>query len=426
MIEEKTTRREFLRNVSGSAVALGMLPLIEPIYASTPTPIGTGYIYDDRMLNHIIEPGHVECPERLIKIQEKMAAAGLDQEVMNLPVFDDPLPWIRKIHTNSHILSVQQIPNTCVATEVAAAGALAGAKAVCEGTVKNAFCAIRPCGHHAHNTGQDEGFCYYNNVAIATKYVQEVFNIEKVLIIDWDYHHGNATQDTFYQDGTVLFCSTHDRYGYPQTGNPSLTGEGDGAGLNINIHLPPDSDEDDVKREWDDRLLPKVESFKPDFVFISAGFDSRVDDIKGNLAITDTGFAELTKIALEIAKTYSNDRLCSLLEGGYYIDGTATATVSHVTALLEGSTGIYHKEKNNLQTRAFVKNGILFLPFNKNRVAGIAIKNTAGTTVKTLASPSIDNGKIYLNKAGLAAGQYFAVIKVLGQREQAVQFLLTR
>lgn len=426
MIEEKTTRREFLRNVSGGAVAVGMFPLIEPVYASTPTPTGTGYIYDDRMLNHIISPGHVECPERLIRIQEKMADAGLDQEVVNLSVFDDPLPWIREIHTDSHISSVQQIPNTYVAAEVAAAGALAGAKAVCEGTVRNAFCAIRPCGHHAHNTGQDEGFCYYNNVAIATKYIQEVFNIEKVLIIDWDYHHGNATQDTFYQDGTVLFCSTHDRYAYPQTGNPSLTGEGDGAGLNINIHLPEDSDEDDVKREWDDRLMPKVETFKPDFVFISAGFDSRIDDIKGNLAITDNGFAELTKIALEIAKTYSNDRLCSMLEGGYYIDGTASATVSHVAALLEGSTGIYHKENYKIKSRAFVKNGILFLPFNKNRVTNIIINNAAGVTLKTLSSSSIDNGKVYLDKVGLAAGRYFAVIKVHGKKEQAVQFLLTK
>ena len=422
----KTSRREFIRNASGGAVALGMFPLIERIYASTPTPTGTGYIYDERMLNHIIEPGHVECPERLIRIQEKMADAGLDQEVVNLPLFDDPYTYIEEIHTNSHISSVQNIQNTGVAAEVSAAGALGAAKAVCEGTVRNAFCAIRPPGHHAHNSGGEEGFCYYNNMAIATKYIQQVFNIEKVLIIDWDYHHGNATQDTFYRDGTVLFCSTHDQYAYPQTGNPSLTGEGDGAGLNINIHLPPDSDEDDVKREWDDRLMPKVETFKPDFVFISCGFDSRIDDIKGNLAITDSGYAELTKIALEIAKTFSNDRLCSLLEGGYYIEGTASATVSHVTALLEGSTGIYHKEKYTLQSRAFVKNGTLFLPFNKNRVSTITLNNAAGATVKTFSSSSIDNGKIYLDRVGLAAGQYFAVIKIRDQKEQAVQFLLTK
>lgn len=421
-----TTRREFLGNVSEGAIALGMLPLVKPVYASTARPAGTGYVYDERMLNHIIEPGHVECPERLIKIQEKMADAGLDQEVVNLTVFDDPLPWIREIHTSSHISSVQQIPNTCTASEVAAAGALAGAKAVCEGTVRNAFCAIRPCGHHAHDTGQDEGFCYYNNVAIATKYIQETFNIEKVLIIDWDYHHGNATQDTFYRDGSVLFCSTHDYYAYPQTGNPSLTGEGDGAGLNINIHLPEDSDEDDVKREWDDRLMPKVETFKPDFVFISAGFDSRIDDIKGNLAITDNGFAELTKIALEIAKTYSNDRLCSMLEGGYYIDGTASATVSHVAALLEGSTGTGFIKKPELSRSFFVKNGVLYLPLNKNRVASIVINNAAGVTLRTLSSSSIDNGKVYLRKMRLAAGHYFAVIKIHGQKEQVVRFLLTK
>ena len=426
MGEEMTSRREFIRNVSGGAVAVGMFPLIEPIYASTPTPTGTGYIYDDRMLNHIISPGHVECPERLIRIQEKMADAGLDQEVVNLQLFDDPYLYIEEIHSNSHISSVQNIQNTGVAAEVAAAGALGAAKAVCEGTVRNAFCAIRPPGHHAHNSGDEEGFCYYNNVAIATKYIQEVFNIEKVLIIDWDYHHGNATQDTFYQDGTVLFCSTHDRYAYPQTGNPSLTGEGDGAGLNINIHLPEDSDEDDVKREWDDRLMPKVETFKPDFVFISAGFDSRIDDIKGNLAITDNGFAELTRIALEIAKTYSNDRLCSLLEGGYYIDGTASATVSHVTELLEGSTGTGFVKKPDLSRSSFVKNGVLYLPYKAGRVHGITVTNAAGAVVKTISPVFIDNGKVNLKKMNLAAGAYYINIQRVNKREETIKFLLAK
>ena len=423
---KKTTRREFLGNVSSGAVALGMMPLVEPVFASTVRPTGTGYVYDDRMLNHIIEPGHVECPERLIKIQEKMAAAGLDQEVVNLAVFDEPLPWIREIHTNSHISSVQQIPNTCTAAEVAAGGALAGAKAVCEGTVRNAFCAIRPCGHHAHNTGDEEGFCYYNNVAIATKYIQQTFNIEKVLILDWDYHHGNATQDTFYRDGSVLFCSSHDRYAYPQTGNPSYTGEGDGAGLNINIHLPPDSDEDDLKREWDDRLMPKVETFKPEFVFISAGFDSRVDDIKGNLAITDTGFAELTEIALEIAKTYSNDRLCSLLEGGYYIDGTASATVSHVAALLEGSTGTGFIKKPDPSSNSFIMNGVLYLPYKAGRVNRMTIVNAAGAVVKTISPTFIDNGKVNLKKMNLAAGAYVITIQRINREKESIQFLLTK
>lgn len=426
MTHSTMNRRQFLGNVAGGAAALGMVPFAKPVFPINPIPEGTGYLYDDRMLNHIIEPGHVECPERLIKIQEKMKANGLDKEVINLPFFQQPVPWIRKIHTNSHISSVQRIQNTNVATEVAVGGALGGAKAVCEGTVRNAFCAIRPCGHHAHNTGKDEGFCYYNNVAIATKYIQETFNINKVLIIDWDYHHGNATQDTFYEDGSVLFCSSHDFYGYPRTGNPNMTGKGAGAGLNINIHLEPDSDEDDLKRDWESKLLPKVESFKPEFVFISAGFDSRVDDIKGNLAITDTGFAELTKIALDIAKTYANDRLVSMLEGGYYINGTASATVHHVAELLAGSTGINPYRKFNPLQSSYINNNILYVPRSLGRVENLKITNVSGTTVKMVSPLDIDNGKVYLNRTGLARGQYFITIDRVNKVNETLRFLISK
>jgi acetoin utilization deacetylase AcuC-like enzyme len=409
-------RREFLKNSSSGAVALGLLPFAKPVFASNTLAEGTGYLYDDRMLNHIIEQGHVECPERLIKIQEKMQDAGLDKEVVNLPFIEDTVSWIKEIHTDSHVSSVQNIPNTNVATEVAVGGALGGAKAVCEGTVRNAFCAIRPCGHHAHNTGKDEGFCYYNNVAIATKYIQQTYNIEKILIIDWDYHHGNATQDTFYRDGTVLFCSSHDQYGYPQTGNPNQTGAGDGAGLNINIHLEPDSDEDDLKRDWESRLMPKVETFKPEFVFISAGFDSRIDDIKGNLAITDTGFAELTKIALDIAKEYAGDKLCSMLEGGYYIDGTASATVHHVAELLAGSTGINPYRKYDRSQSSFIN----------RRISSITITNVSGTVIKTISALEINNGKVYLNKAGLASGQYLVKVNRFNRANETVRYLVTK
>jgi acetoin utilization deacetylase AcuC-like enzyme len=420
----QVTRREFIHTVSKGAVAIGVAPYVRPLYAATPT--GTGYIYDDRYLDHEISSGHVESPERLVKIQERMAATGLDKEVVNLPLFNDPLTYIRMTHTSSHISSIQNIPTTGEVAELASGGVLGGAKAVCEGTVRNAFCAVRPPGHHAHDTGREEGFCYYNNVAVATKYIQDVYNIEKVLIIDWDFHHGNGTQDEFYRDGSVLFFSTHNWRAYPNSGDPSLTGAGDGAGLNINVHLPEGSGDDEMKAAWNDKLLPKVEEFKPDFVFISAGFDSRENDRLGNLEVTDDCFAHITQLALEIAKTHCDNKLVSLLEGGYNVDGTASATVVHVAELLAGSTGVYSKAKHKEKSKAFVSNSILYVPINKNRITGITIHSAAGEVVKNLSSSSIDNGKILLNRMGLAAGNYFAVIKIQGQKEQAVKFILSK
>ncbi len=418
------TRREFIGTVSKSAAAIGAASLLSPLHASEPT--GTGYIYDDRMLNHIITAGHVECPERLVKIQERMKSTGLDKQVVPLPLFTDPMTYIKKIHTSTHIAAVQKIPNTCVATEVAVAGALGAAKAVCEGTVRNAFCAIRPPGHHAHNTGKEEGFCFYNNVSIAVKYVQEIFKIGKVLIIDWDYHHGNATQDTFYSDGTVLFFSTHNWNDYPQTGDPAKTGSGAGAGLNINVHLAPGEGDDAMKKAWNEKLLPKVQTFKPDMVFLSAGFDSRIDDIKGKLKVTDACFAHITKLALDIAKTYSSNRLVSLLEGGYNVDGTASATVTHVAELIAGSTGAGFTHTLRRCDRAFINNTVLYLPEAVRSDREIRITSANGSIVKTVTRSVIDNGKVYLNRIGLAAGSYYVTVGMINGENQSFGFVLTK
>ncbi len=336
------SRRKFIQTAAKGVFVIGTAaPYLNCSYSIKPdgitSPKGTGYIYDGRMLNHEISSGHVESPERLIRIQELMKTTGLAQDIVNLPLLDDPFSYIRKIHTNDHISAIRGIPDTGLAAEIASAGVLGAAKAVCEGTVRNAFCAIRPPGHHANNTGSEEGFCYYNNVAVAARFVQEVYKIDKVLIIDWDYHHGNGTQNAFYNDGSVLFFSTHNLHAYPGTGNPSLKGEGEGYGLNINVHLDEYADDDDMKRSWDNYLIPRVETFKPDFVFISAGFDSRINDRLGHFNITDDCFAYLTECALEFAETYAQGRLVSLLEGGYNIDGTASATVTHLAKLLDKS-----------------------------------------------------------------------------------------
>jgi acetoin utilization deacetylase AcuC-like enzyme len=270
-------------------------------------------------------------------MMEVFAERGLDQEVVSLPLLGDPMSHIRGHHTPEHVESVRRIDVTGPVAELVVAGALGAVDAVASGAVKNAFCAARPPGHHANNTGREEGFCFYSNAAIAARYAQRVYRYERVLIIDWDYHHGNGTQNAFYDDPSVLFFSTHDWQAYPGTGDPSLTGQGDGSDLNINAHLDCGSRDVDMLRHWDSKLLPAVSRFQPDFIIVSAGFDSRRDDLLGCFDLTDDVFRRMTRTAMDLAEDYTGGRLVSLLEGGYNVEGNALAAAAHVETLLEGS-----------------------------------------------------------------------------------------
>ncbi len=265
-----------------------------------------------------------------------MKREGLDQEVTPISRLGEPLPHIEAHHTAEHVAGIQTIETTGRVAKAAVGGALAAVSAVSHGEVRNAFCAIRPPGHHANNTGDEEGFCFYSNAAIAAKYAQSVFGYEKILIIDWDYHHGNGTQNAFYDDPTVLFYSSHDWQAYPGTGDPWLEGKGEGSGLNINVHLECGSKDVDMLRAWDKKLLPAAAKFEPDFVIVSAGFDSRKDDPLGCFDVTDGAFRRMTRTAMDVADQYCGGRLVSLLEGGYNVDGLAKAATAHVSTLVEG------------------------------------------------------------------------------------------
>jgi acetoin utilization deacetylase AcuC-like enzyme len=323
------TRREFLKESSLGVCAMGLASLAEPAVEKG----RTGFVYDDIYLTHVLERSEYEIPDRLRKILAEMKRQGLDSEVTSLARLSDPMPFIEELHTARHVASISRIPVTGRVAEAAVGGALAAVKAVSEGRVQNAFCAIRPPGHHANNTGEEEGFCYYSNVAIAAKYAQSL-GYEKILIIDWDYHHGNGTQNAFYSDPTVLFFSTHDWQAYPGTGDPSLKGEGDGTGLNINVHLDCGSKDTDMLDAWDKALLPAAEKFEPDFILISAGFDSRKEDLLGCFDVTDDAFARMSRTTLDVARRHCEGRVVSLLEGGYNLEGLAKGVSAHVAALL--------------------------------------------------------------------------------------------
>jgi acetoin utilization deacetylase AcuC-like enzyme len=217
----------------------------------------------------------------------------------------------------------------------AAGGVLNAVDAVMEGKSRNAFCVVRTPGHHAR-PDQGMGFCLFNNVAIAARHAQRQHGVERVLIADWDVHHGNGTQDIFYADGSVFFFSTHQHPWYPGTGPAEETGTGKGKGTTLNCPFPAASGRKEILGAFREKLVPAAAAFQPDLVLISAGFDSRLGDPLGLFTLLDEDFAELTRLMLEIAAKHAGGRLISVLEGGYNLSGLASAATAHVQALLAG------------------------------------------------------------------------------------------
>jgi acetoin utilization deacetylase AcuC-like enzyme len=206
--------------------------------------------------------------------------------------------------------------------------------AVMRGDVRSVFCAVRPPGHHA-TAARGMGFCIFNHVAVAARYLQSRHRLSRVAIIDWDVHHGNGTEEIFIEDSTVFYASLHEQDIYPFTGQATEKGRGAGLGYTLNIPLPGNSDGQLALQEWDAWITPALEDFKPEFLLISAGFDARVDDPVGGLLWSDETFAEMTRRCVVLAERVCEGRIVSVLEGGYNPAGLASAAVAHVEAMSE-------------------------------------------------------------------------------------------
>jgi len=218
------------------------------------------------------------------------------------------------------------------AAEYAAGGVLTAVDAVLAKRVRNAFCAVRPPGHHATPT-RGMGFCIYNNVAIAARYVQKKGGAKRVLIVDWDYHHGNGSQDIFWSDKSVMYCSTHEMPLYPGTGAIGERGE---YNTIVNAPLSAGDGGDAFREAFETVILPRLREFKPDFLIISAGFDAHTRDPLANLNLIESVYSWVTKKLMEIADTNAKGRVISLLEGGYDLQGLSRSVAAHVTALMHG------------------------------------------------------------------------------------------
>ncbi|KPK76592.1 MAG: histone deacetylase [Phycisphaerae bacterium SM23_30] len=314
--------------------------------------VKTGLVYDDIYLEHQTGEGFPETPLRLPAIINRLKQDGLYESLQLLgpESQSEALEWIRTVHTNEYIerarnscqqglryLDTPDMPISRRSYEVALAavsGVLSAVDAVMAGEIKNAFCAVRPPGHHAM-PGEAMGFCMFNNVAIAARYIQQQYGLAKVLIADWDVHHGNGTQAMFYDDPTVLYFGTHQYPFYPGTGAAAEKGMAQGYNYTINVPLPPGSGDAEYKSAFLEKLVPAADSFQPDFVLISAGFDAHEGDLLGGMKVTTAGYAELSRIVKDIAEKHCQGRLISLLEGGYNLELQAEAVAAHMQVLMK-------------------------------------------------------------------------------------------
>ncbi len=309
----------------------------------------TGLLLDGVYARHDTGPGHPESMRRYEVITKKLGEAGLVEKTASIPVREATDEEILRCHTERYLETVVReieggaemlstgdtvvMPATLEVARKAAGGILNAVDLVMEGKLEHAFCAVRPPGHHA-TPDRGMGFCVFNSISIGARHAQVKHGIERVAIVDWDVHHGNGTQDIFYEDGSVFFFSTHQYPWYPGTGPASETGEGKGKGTTLNAPLPAGSGMREVGGAFREAFLKAMEEFKPDLVMVSAGFDSRLGDPLGQFTLTDDDFRELTKTVRGVAEKYAEGRLVSVLEGGYNLRGLASAVNAHLGALI--------------------------------------------------------------------------------------------
>ncbi|MDW7680768.1 MAG: histone deacetylase, partial [bacterium] len=267
--------------------------------------MSTGFVYSEDYLLHDSGSWHPEHPGRLLAIVDHLQAIGLMQKLKHIAPIVPELKWVETIHSSAYINAVKKAcengytqldPDTGIGRDsyrvalLAVGGALAAADAIMRNEISNCFCAVRPPGHHAERV-RARGFCLFNNIAILARYLQQKYQMGKILIVDWDLHHGNGTQNAFYDDPTVFYFSTHLYPFFPGSGAKYETGSGNGIGYTLNFPLPAGKNDDDYLEIFQEELLPAADKFRPDFILISAGFDAHANDFLSSMLLTESGYA---------------------------------------------------------------------------------------------------------------------------------------
>ena len=340
----------FIKKVVIYVLSITSLLLIHnQLMAKTPVAI----LYDEIFLEHNTGSGHPERPERLFEVIDTLK---------NNPDFKYDLVWpkVRKAdnseialaHSEKYIQLVESeiraldddspsflstgdtviSPKSLDVAQMSVGASLVGIDEIMNGNVKAAFSFNRPPGHHA-TEDRGMGFCIYNHAAIATKYLQNKYSLSRVLIIDFDVHHGNGTQDIFYDDPSVFYFSVHQHPFYPGSGRPSEIGISDGEGFTFNVEMPEGSGDDRFVAAFEDELLPRMKGFQPEFIIISAGFDAHENDLLGKLKYTSYGYGKVASLINNIAYTSNSKGIMYMLEGGYVpsnIDNASQAIIKEL------------------------------------------------------------------------------------------------
>lgn len=313
----------------------------------------TGVVKDGRYLEHVMDPGHPESPERLRAIYQMLE----EEEMRGRPLGKvKPRPATREelemVHSPAYIDLIASTAgkpyfrldgdtSTCAksyeAALLAAGGLLELIKVVMQGKFNNGFALVRPPGHHAERD-KAMGFCLFNNVAIGAHYALKNFSLQRILIVDWDVHHGNGTQHSFYEDPRVLYFSTH-RYGffYPGTGAATEVGKGKGEGFTVNVPLSTGTSDTEYGNIFEKFLKPIALEYQPQLILVSAGFDIHYNDPLGGMEVSEKGFARMAQILMEIAEATAQGKLVLTLEGGYDVTGQRRSVKAVLEELSQAS-----------------------------------------------------------------------------------------
>ncbi|RKX60822.1 MAG: histone deacetylase [Thermodesulfobacteriota bacterium] len=307
-------------------------------------------IRDPGYLEHDQGPGHPESPDRLRVIYERLDREDVKvrfKTIVPRSAGRDELLWN---HTGDYIDKIAKTagkdfyrldPDTATsagsweAACLAVGGVFAAMDEIAGPDAQNGFALVRPPGHHAEKDCA-KGFCIFNNVALGAHYARHVLGCERVLIVDWDLHHGNGTQHSFYNDSSVLYLSTHQYPYYPGSGSVDQMGEGDGEGFTVNVPLSPGAGDEDFAAIFNRLFVPISKTFSPDFILVSAGFDTYRDDPLGGMEVTVNGFAYMARVLLNLAESCCNGRILFCLEGGYNFTGL----IDGVLAVLDECKGM--------------------------------------------------------------------------------------
>ena len=333
----------------------------------------TGLVYHPDYLKH--DTGsHPESSSRLSAIMNLLKEKKVEDKLVNLSPWRAKESRLELIHTPGYIKEVESAckegrgwldadtvvcPFSYEVALLAAGGVMRAVEAVISEEVDNAFALVRPPGHHAEKD-RGGGFCLFSNVALASRYAQKEHNIDKVLIVDWDLHHGNGTQNAFYTDSSVLYFSTHQYPYYPGSGSVEEKGEGEGKGWTVNVPLSPGCSDADYEYIFKEILVPVASLFKPNLILVSAGFDTHYADPLGGMNLSAFGFAKLAQIVKGLAEELSLGRLVITLEGGYNLKALSFSVLAVLNIL--GDWGVTIEEPFS------VPEGKEVLRTTKNRV----------------------------------------------------------